>query len=201
MIYFIYFVFKRVQRFKIFKWCSKFLLNDSFIWVVKIFKQKVLSAKVYWKEFFLFSSSSFTKDFQKLIKSLPNWIQIPAPIHFCSLGCHQGISVPRMVVEIESYLVVVAHLSSLINLPLFLFGLLPLPKCYSWHVKVTFMWSAVDAPIHISRPYNRLIISGSVIHYFFPPSHSIEFKRSYICSTYQFCSATKPQIIALFSII
>jgi hypothetical protein len=45
------FVFKWVQRIKIFKWCSKFLLNDSIIWVVNIFKQKVLSSKVYSKEF------------------------------------------------------------------------------------------------------------------------------------------------------
>jgi hypothetical protein len=44
---------------------------------------------------FLFSAF-IQKDLQKFIKSLPNWIQVLAPIHFYSLCCHQGISVPRM---------------------------------------------------------------------------------------------------------
>jgi hypothetical protein len=60
---FFYFVFKWVQRIKIFKWCSKFLLNDSFNWVVKIFKQNLLSPKVYSKEFSYLNihSKRFTK--------------------------------------------------------------------------------------------------------------------------------------------
>jgi hypothetical protein len=67
-------------------------------------KQKLLSPKVYSKEF---SSRhpSFKKNFQKLIKSLPNWIQIPTPIHFSSLCCRQGISVPRMALRSEVILV------------------------------------------------------------------------------------------------
>jgi hypothetical protein len=44
-----------------------FLLNCSFIWVVKIFKQKVLSPKVYLKEFSSLSlhSKGFTKVYKK----------------------------------------------------------------------------------------------------------------------------------------
>jgi hypothetical protein len=60
-----YFLFKWVQRIKIFKWHSNFLLKDSFIWVVKIFKQKVLSPKVYSKEF-----SSLNLHSKKVYKSL-----------------------------------------------------------------------------------------------------------------------------------
>jgi hypothetical protein len=77
----------------------------------------------------LLSQSLFKKDFQKFIKSLPNWIQIPATIYFPFLCHHQGISIPRMALEIRNYLS--------INLPLFLFGPLHLPKCYSSCVKVT----------------------------------------------------------------
>jgi hypothetical protein len=43
-------------------------------------------------------------EFLKIMKSLLNWIQIPTAIHFSFLFCHQGIFVPRMVIEIGSYL-------------------------------------------------------------------------------------------------
>jgi hypothetical protein len=77
---------------------------------VKIFKQNVLSLKSYSKEFFS-RHPSFKFFFQKIIKSLPNWIKIPASIHFSYLSRHQGVSVPRIVVEIGSYLSM--------NIPLF----------------------------------------------------------------------------------
>jgi hypothetical protein len=47
-------------------------------------------------------STFIQKDLQKIIKPLPNWIQILTPILFPFLYCHPGISVPRMVVEIGS---------------------------------------------------------------------------------------------------
>jgi hypothetical protein len=107
---------------------QNFILYNSFNWVVKNFKQKVLFPKVYSKEF---SSHhpSFRKDLKKFIKFLSNWIKIPAPIHFSSLCCRQGIYVPRMALEIIIYLI--------INFPLFLFIPLHLPKFYSSRVKVT----------------------------------------------------------------
>jgi hypothetical protein len=52
------------------------------------------------------------ENFQKVIKSLSNCIQIPTPIYFPFIYCHQGISVPRMTIEIGSHLVLVAHISS-----------------------------------------------------------------------------------------
>jgi hypothetical protein len=82
--------------------------------------------KVSSKKYFLLSTF-IQKGLQKFIKSLLNWIQIPAVIHYLSLCCHQGISVPRMTLENNSY--------PSIDIPLFLFGLL-LPKCYSSYVKV-----------------------------------------------------------------
>jgi hypothetical protein len=106
---------------------QNFLSNYSFIWVVKTFKQKVLSLKKVYSKYFLLSTF-IQKGLQKFIKSLPNWIQIPTSIHFPSLYCHQSIFVPRMTIEISSY--------HSINLPLFLFNLLHLPKCYSSRVKV-----------------------------------------------------------------
>jgi hypothetical protein len=55
-----------VQRIKIFKWRSKkFLLNYPFIWVVKNFKQKVLSLKIYSKGF-----SSLNLHSKRIYKSL-----------------------------------------------------------------------------------------------------------------------------------
>jgi hypothetical protein len=132
MIYFVYFVFKWVQRIKVFKWCSNF----SFKWFIHLncekFQQKVLSPKAYSKEFFF--SSSFIKKFQKFTKSLLNWIQISTPSHFPCLYCRQGISVPRMALHTRSY--------RSINLPVFLFGLLHLPKCSSSRVKVTPSYEA-----------------------------------------------------------
>jgi hypothetical protein len=127
MIYFIYFVFiKWVQRNKIFQWCSKFTFKH-FIWVAKIFKKSIVSKKFTQKDFLL--STFIQKGLWKIIKSLLNWIQMPSSLHFPSLCCHQGISISRMTLEIKSYLS--------INLPLLLFGLLHLPKCYSSCVKVT----------------------------------------------------------------
>jgi hypothetical protein len=106
---------------------QKILLNYSFIWVVKKFKQKVLSLKSIQKNFLL--STFNQKDLQEYIKSLSNSIQISTPIHSPSLCCHQGMSVPRKAFEIKRYLSII--------LPLFPFGPLHLPKCYSSRVNVT----------------------------------------------------------------
>jgi hypothetical protein len=143
-----------------------FLLNYSFIWVVKTFKQKLF------KRFF-FPQPSFKKSLQKFIKSLPNWVQIWTSIQFPSLYCHQGISVPKMTLEISSCPRIDLSLS-LQSTPSTQVLLL---TCQGH----TFMWSAVDATIHISSPYNQPIIFGSTIHHSFPP-HSIAFKRSSIRS-------------------
>jgi hypothetical protein len=62
------------------------------------------------------------------IKFLPNWIQVSTVIHFHFSQFHQCISIPKMTLEIKIFLS--------INLPLLLFGLLHLPKCYSSCVKV-----------------------------------------------------------------
>jgi hypothetical protein len=99
---------------------------------MEIFKQKVLSPTVYLKDFFLNIHSS--KGFTKVYKSIPNWIQIPASLHVLFLCCHQGISVPRMAVEIVSYLVLVVHLSSSIpcQSSLFLFDQLHLLQPPKW---------------------------------------------------------------------
>jgi hypothetical protein len=105
------------------KFCFKLFIHLS---CEKIQTKSIISKELFKRIFF--SQPSFKKDLQKFIKSLPNWIQIPAPIHFPSLCCHPGISVPRLALEIRIYLN--------INLPLFLFGLLHLPKCYSSRVKV-----------------------------------------------------------------
>jgi hypothetical protein len=87
--------------------------------------KSIVSKKFIQKDFLLLTF--IQKGLQKFIKSFPNWIQIPTSIHLPTLCCHQGISVPRMTPAINSY--------PSINLPLFLFGLLHLPKCSS-RVKV-----------------------------------------------------------------
>jgi hypothetical protein len=82
---------------------------------VKIFQTKSIVSKNFIQKDFLLLTF-IQKGSQKCKKSLPNWMQIPTSIHFPSLCCHQGISVPRMTLEISSY--------PSIDLPLFLFGLL-----------------------------------------------------------------------------
>jgi hypothetical protein len=77
---------------------------------VKNFKQKVLSPKVYSKEFS--SLSLHSKGFTKLYKIPPKLDPNPNTHSFPYLYRHQGISVSRMTLEIRSYLS--------INLPLFL---------------------------------------------------------------------------------
>jgi hypothetical protein len=86
------------------------------------FQIKRIVSKSLFKRIF-FSQPSFKKGLQKFIKSLPNWIQIPTPIHFPSLYYHLGISVPRLALENRIY--------PSINLPRFFFGLLHLCKCNS----------------------------------------------------------------------
>jgi hypothetical protein len=75
---------------------QNFLLNYSSIWVVKTFKQKVLSLKkVYSKGFSSLNLHLKKKVLQKFMKYLSNWIQILTTIHFPFLYFHYGISVPR----------------------------------------------------------------------------------------------------------
>jgi hypothetical protein len=99
------------------------------------------------------------KGLQRFIKFLPNWTQNPTPIHFPSLCCHPSISVLRIVVEIESYLVLVAHLSCLVNHPLFLSGLVHLlqpPKGNSRsrvHVTICHALLRPSATPHVSRSH------------------------------------------------
>jgi hypothetical protein len=153
---FIYFVFiNEFEESKYLNGVQNFILNYSFIWVMKTFKQKVLSLKSLFKRIFLLSSF-IQKGLQKFIKSLPNWIQIPAVIYFPSHCCHQGISVPRMTTEQRSYLVLVAHLSSSIpcRSPSISFWSTPSTKVLLLMCQChTFMRSTEDAPTHISSPY------------------------------------------------
>jgi hypothetical protein len=137
ILFHFYFVFKWVQRIKLFKWCSKFLLNDSFIWVVKIFKQQVLCPKVYSKEFS--SHNLHSKGFTKVYKIPPQLDQKSNNHSFC-LCCHQGIFVPKMAIEIGSYISlsssckIISRHQFLVNITLFLFCLLTLlqsAKCHS----------------------------------------------------------------------
>jgi hypothetical protein len=106
--------------FKIFFW----IIYSFELW--KFSNQRIVSKKFTQKDFLL--STFIEKGLQKFIISLPNWIQILTSIHFPSLCYYQGISIPRVILEISSY--------PSIDLPLFLFGLLRLPKCYSSLVKV-----------------------------------------------------------------
>jgi hypothetical protein len=108
-----------------------------------------------------------------------------SPIHFPSLCCHQGISVPRKALEIKSYLWFTPTTQVL------------LLTCQGH----TFMWSTVDAPILISSPFNQQISFGLAIHHFLHCSHPMEFKRSFFPSASQFYLTTKPQTIVLFSMI
>jgi hypothetical protein len=57
----------------------------------------------------------------------------PCNHSFPFLCCHQGISVPRMAVEVESYLVLVAHLSFLVYITLYLFCLITLLQPLKCH--------------------------------------------------------------------
>jgi hypothetical protein len=104
---------------------------------MKIFKQKILPLKSY--SIFLLSTF-IQKGLYKFIKPLPNRIQIPATLHVPFLCYHQGISVPRMAIEIGSYLSfsssckIISRHQCVINITLFLFYLLHLlqpPKCNS----------------------------------------------------------------------
>jgi hypothetical protein len=95
--------FNEFEKSKYLNGVQNFLLNFSFIWVVKTFKQKVLSLKSLFKKIFLLSIF-IQKGLQKFIKSLHNCIQIPTSIHFPSLCCHQGISVPIKALGIKSYI-------------------------------------------------------------------------------------------------
>jgi hypothetical protein len=137
---------------------------------VKIFKQKVLSPKVYSKEIF-FSQSSFKKDLQKFIKPILNWIQIPTPIHFASLCCHLGIFVPRTVPEIR----ILVSISLSFSLVYSIYQSAP-PHVQRSHLHVK------HSRCTYSSPCNQPISSASAIHHSFP-SHSIEFKRSSIYYT------------------
>jgi hypothetical protein len=78
----------------------------------KFLNKSIVSKNFIQKKFLL--STFIQKDLQKVIKSLPNWIQIPTPIHFRSLGCHQGIFVLRMALEIRSILVSISLSFSLV---------------------------------------------------------------------------------------
>jgi hypothetical protein len=146
----------------------------------------------------------------KIIKSLPNWIQIRTTIYFPFVCCHQGISVPRMTIDIGSYLspsisckIIIRH-QLLVNLTLFLFSILNLlqpPKCSSRSsVPITRCHALLQpSATHMSRLYlhvkhiscthahkqsihlsNHPIISCSSIHHSPLPSHPIEFKRSFM---------------------
>jgi hypothetical protein len=141
----------------------------SFKWFIRLsyedFQTKSIVSKKFNQKDFL-QSTFIQKGLQKFIKSLPNWIRIPTSIHFPSLCCHQGISIPRKALKIESYLRFTPSTQVLLLM------------CQGH----TFMWNTVDVSIHISSPYNQPIISGSTIHHSFPP-HSIAFKRSFIHST------------------
>jgi hypothetical protein len=69
---------------------------------MKIFKQKVLSSKVYLKEFS--SLNLHSKGFTTVYEIPPQLDPKPSNHSFPFLCCHQGIYVPRMTVEIGSYL-------------------------------------------------------------------------------------------------
>jgi hypothetical protein len=144
----------------------------SFKWFIHLSCENFQIKSIVSKRF-LFSQPSFKKDFKKFIKFLPNWIQVLPLIHFPSLCCHSGISVPRVAIEIRSYLS--------INLPLFLSSVYSIYLSVPPHVSRSHLHMKHSrCPIHISHPYNQPIISGSAIHHFFPPSHPIVFKRSSI---------------------
>jgi hypothetical protein len=112
----------------------------------KFLDKKCCLQKFIQKNFLL--STFIQKDLQKFIKTLPNWIQVPAPIHFSSLSCHQGISIPGMTLQIKSHPSINLSLS-----PQFTPSTQVLLLTCKGH---TFMWSTVDAPIAvptINQPY------------------------------------------------
>jgi hypothetical protein len=139
MIYFIYFVFKWVRRIKVFKWCSKISCKWFIHLSCDIFFKKYCLQKFIQKKFLL--SGFIQKGLQKFIKSPLDWIQTTTPIHFPDLYCHPSIFVPRLALEIRSYLS--------INLPrslLFTKSTQVLLLTCQGH---TFLWSIVDAPIAV----------------------------------------------------
>jgi hypothetical protein len=113
------------------------------------------------------------KDLQKVIKSFSNWIQVLARIHFYSLYCHQGISVPGMALELRSLVPISLYFSLAHSIYRTATPHMSRSHLHVKHSRCTY-----------SRPYNPPIISSSAMHHSFPP-YSIAFKRSSICSTYQ----------------
>jgi hypothetical protein len=103
----------------------------------KFSNKKYCLQKFIQKNFLL--STFIQKGLQKFIKSFPNWIQIPADIYFIFLCCHQGISVPRMTIEIRSYLSV--------NLTLLLICLLNLLQPPKWNSR---------SSMHVTRCHAHL---------------------------------------------
>jgi hypothetical protein len=164
-----------------FKFSFKLFIHLS----CEILQTKVLSLKKLFKKIFLLST--FIKRYYKSLQNpfLMGSKSRQSPIHFPSLCCHQGISVPRKALEIKSYLWFTPTTQVL------------LLTCQGH----TFMRSTVDAPILISSPFNQQIIFGLAIHHFLHCSHPMEFKRSFFPSASQFYLTTKPQTIVLFSMI
>jgi hypothetical protein len=163
MIYFIYFVFKWVQRTKVFKWCSKI----SFKWSIHLNCEKIQTKSIVSKSLFKGIFLLVILHSKRIFKSLQN----PSLIEFKSQ--HPVISLVSIVIKV--FLYQKWHLTSeaiLVSIFLSFFSVYSIYPSTPPHVSRSHLHMKYSRCTIIS-PFNQPIISGLVIHDSFPP-HSRE---------------------------